>query len=446
MKLACKWIGTACVGVALLAGTAAVVAAAPQGAAAPGYTLPEYNAYQAEHNEQNPANKIKMADDFVAKYPMSTLMKYVYTDYYLAYYAQKNYAKTFEYVDKLLPLVDPTDLGTRLTALAARAQAYFAASGDKAFQTPDVVTKARDAAADGLKTLSAWQKPMGWTDDQFAMQKQKLGFVFDTVGGKTEGLLKNYKASADYYRAAIALQPMDAVSHYSLGAADLQDKPPNVNEGSWELARSIALKAPGDAQIKAYLKNQILNYQQASCDKLVDDQVNELLTLAAGSADRPATLMIPSADDLMKAREDTADFIPWLQEGGQHGKVMWLATCGLEYPDVGVKVLEVVPGDNDNVTLKVYRPMATDPAAATAEMEAATTPNMEVHVTGQPDAKKLMKDDQVRFTGTLSAYSQSPFMLTWDPAKVNADDLKDAAPAAGGAKKPGAARPAAPKK
>jgi hypothetical protein len=125
---------------------------------------------------------------------------------------------------------------------------------------------------------------------------------------------------------------------------------------------------------------------------------------------------------------------------------MWLATCGLEYPDVGVKVLEVAPGDGDNVTLKVYRPMATDPAAATTEMEGASTPNMEVHVSGQPDAKKLMKDDQVRFTGTLSAYSQSPFLLTWEPAKVNADDLKDAAPAAGAAKKPAAARPAAPKK
>ena len=65
----------------------------------------------------------------------------------------------------------------------------------------------------------------------------------------------------------------------------------------------------------------------------------------------------------------------------------------------------------------------------------------------QPDAKKLMKDDQVRFTGTLQGYSQSPFLLTWENAKINADDLKEATPAtpAGGAKKP-AARPAAPKK
>ena len=35
-----------------------------------------------------------------------------------------------------------------------------------------------------------------------------------------------------------------------------------------------------------------------------------------------------------------------------------------------------------------------------------------------------MKDDFVRFTGTLSGYTQSPFLLTWDNAKVNPEDLR----------------------
>src|SRR5258708_3721695 len=110
MKRTCKWIGMACMGVVLLAGTSAVMAAVPQGAApgaaagtapaqgtaaAPsGYTLPEYNMYNAAHTDANPANKIKLLDEFVAKYPMSKLLNFVYQDYYLAYYAQKNYPKT----------------------------------------------------------------------------------------------------------------------------------------------------------------------------------------------------------------------------------------------------------------------------------------------------------------------------------------------------------------
>ena len=43
---------------------------------------------------------------------------------------------------------------------------------------------------------------------------------------------------------------------------------------------------------------------------------------------------------LQKARDDTANFIPALVAGGDAGKVMWLASCGLEYPDVGVRVME----------------------------------------------------------------------------------------------------------
>lgn len=119
--------------------------------------------------------------------------------------------------------------------------------------------------------------------------------------------------------------------------------------------------------------------------------------------------------------------MPWLQEGGDHGRIMWLATCGLEYPDVPVRVMENRPGTGDSVTLEVFRPSASDPEAAGKEMEAATAANMEVHVAGQPDAKRIMKDDYIRFTGTLRSYQPMPFQLTWDNAKVNPEDLPSAA-------------------
>jgi hypothetical protein len=120
----------------------------------------------------------------------------------------------------------------------------------------------------------------------------------------------------------------------------------------------------------------------------------------------------------------------WLQQGGDNGKIMWLATCGLEYPDVAVRVMEARPPEGENITLAVYRPAAVDPEAASREMEEATAPNMEVHVVGQPDAARIQKDDYVRFTGTLGGYQQSPFMLTWENAKINPEDI----PAAGGAR------------
>jgi hypothetical protein len=443
MRTAGKWISAACLSAALLAGSgaASALAASPQGTAAPqakqSYTLPEYNAFQAANGEKDHQARIKALDDLIAKYPASELadlQQFIYTDYYQDYYALKNYAQTIAYVDKLLALGDKI-APVRLQALVARATVFYAGSSDKLLQTPEQFTKARDAAAQGLQALSTFQKPANATDEQFASQKKSIGILFNSVAGVANAGLKDNKAAVDSYKAALAVDPAAsdataALTHYHLGLAYLQMTPPDAPSGYWELARAIALKVPGDAQVRAYLSNQLLHYQQPSCTKLVDDETNQLVTLAAAGGDRPATLNIPSPDDLKKAQDDTANFMPWLQEGGDHGKTMWLATCGLEYPDVAVRVMEITPADADNVTLKVFR------AATEEEMQGATAPNMEVHVVGQADAKRIQKDDYVRFTGTVTGYSQSPFLLTWENAKVNAEDISPEKPA------PGAKRPA----
>ena len=425
-----KWIltGAGLLGLVLVAwgvGARSLWAAAqtaqapPQDQAKPAYTLAEYNAYKAADAEQNPQQKIKLLDDFVKQYPNSTLLPYIYRAYYLTDYALKNFAGTLEYADRQVALGDKIDAQGRLEAQVARAQAFYVASGDKAFQTPDVLTKARDSSAQGLKTLADWKKPDALAADQYEQQKKGYTVLFNTIAAMTSMSLKDYPTAANYYKAVLATDPNDAVTHFRLGVVYLQMTPPQGTDGFWELARSIALKAPNAAQVQTYLKNQLIRYQQPACDKLVDDQINELVTLAGSSADKPATLNIPSTADLQKARDDTANFLPALKAGGDAGKVMWLASCGLEYPDVGVRVMEAPAVEGENVNLKVFR------GATPEEIEAATAANMVVKVVGQPEAKRLEKDAVVRFTGTLVSYSQSPFLLTWDKAKINTEDLPE---------------------
>jgi len=381
--------------------------------------LAEYNAYKAADAEQNPQQKIKMLDDFVKQYPNSALLPYIYRDYYLTDYALKNFAGTLEYADRQIALGDKIDTQGRLEAEVARAQAYYVGSNDKALQTADVQTKARDAAVQGLKTLDEWKKPDAMAADQYEQQKKGFTVLFNTIAAMTSMSLKDYPSAGNYYKAVLSTDPNDAVSHFRLGVVYLQMTPPQGTDGFWELARSIALKAPNAAQVQTYLKNQLIRYQQPACDKLVDDQITELVTLAGSSADRPTTLNIPSATDLQKARDDTMNFLPALKAGGDAGKVMWLASCGLEYPDVGVRLMEAPAPDGDNLNLKVFR------GATPEEIEAATEANMQVKVVGQPEAKRLEKDAVVRFTGTLVSYSQSPFLLTWDKAKINTEDLPE---------------------
>jgi tetratricopeptide (TPR) repeat protein len=446
--------GGAALACALLLGATGVAARAAQdssqpqtqgaggAAAAPAYTLAEYNAYQAAAADKDATQRVKDLDDFVSKFPNSALMPYVYNSYVHAYNELKDYPHVIEYADREVALgPDKVNAASRFQALYLRTLAFNYSFSEKDPTAQDEATQELAAAKAGLTVMDQVPKPANQTDDQWATNKKAPTALFNYTAGIASAALKDYASAVTSFQAALAATPNDAVTYFHLGVAYLQMTPPQSLDGFWALARSVALKGQGQDQVKAYLRAQIQNYQQTGCDNLVDDQITELITLAGTTADRPATYTIPSAADLTTARNDTSNFIPWLKEGGDHGKLMWLATCGLEFPDVAVEVMTVTPADGDNSTLLVYRPAASDPDAAQKEMDAATDPNMTVNIVGQPEVRRLQKGDGVRFTGTLSGYTPTPFMLTWSTAKVNSEDIppEKAAP---GAKRP-SHRPAA---
>jgi hypothetical protein len=171
------------------------------------------------------------------------------------------------------------------------------------------------------------------------------------------------------------------------------------------------------------LRNLVVKYQGGAvqCDNLTDEEVNQMIALAAGSADRPASFTLPTGEELQKAQQDTANFIPYLKEGGDHGKLMWLAVCGLEYADFVSKIIAVdapaadAPPDAP-VVLHLYT------GATKEDTDAGTTADMEVKIIGQPDAKRVQPGDELRFTATLATYDTSPFMLHWDKGKLGHPD------------------------
>jgi tetratricopeptide (TPR) repeat protein len=382
------------------------------------YTIPEYNAYQAASAEKDPQAKIKLLDDFVAKFPNSTLLPYVYQVYYQAYFQLKNYAKTIEFADKLTGMGDKVDAGTRLSALYTRTLAFNFVFGEKAPDAADQEQKARKAADDGLVILNALPKPDKMTDADFAVQKKGPSVMFYYTSGLCAYYMKDYPAAIEKLGAALALSPDDGVSYYRLGLSYVASNPPQWMDGFWALARAIDLKVSGADQIKTYLRKQMSNYEQPNCDNLVDAQFNELLQLAGNSPQRPATWSIPSAADLQKiaAGSTIVTVIADLKAGSDKAKMTWLAICGAEFPEVVGKVIEITPGA-DAVVLRAYT------GATPEEMQNATTANMEIKVEGQPEASRIQKDDGVRFSGTLSGYDPEPFLLHWEKAKVNPEDI-----------------------
>ena len=386
------------------------------------YTMAEYNAYQAAAAERNPAQQIKLLDDFVAKYPNSALLIYIYPLYYNAYSQLKNWSKVTEYADKLLALGEKAEAPIRYQAYYARAFAYSnlaPTSQDVKDQAP----KACEAAKAGLKTLGELKKPDTMSEDDFNKQKQQPAILFSYTLAQCSMIQKDYQTAIDSYKAVLEKNPDDAITSYKIGQAYMAMNPPQQMDAFWYFGRAVTAKNANQTQsnqVKTYLRKLIANYQGGNvCDNLTDAQLNELLQLAGSSAERPASYKLPSAADLDAARKDMtiASVIADLKAGGDKAKITWLASCGLEFPDVPGKLIEVTAG-SDDVQLKVAF------VTSDAEFDAKTTPDMDVKVVGQPEAAKLEKDNPVRFTATLVAYDPDPsFMLHWDKAKVNAEDI-----------------------
>lgn len=407
--------------------------------------MPEYNQFTSCQAEKDPTSKVKCLDGFVAQFPNSTLMQYVDEIYYQTYFQLKDYKQAVDYADKLVALGDKADLARRVQAIQARVQlfpyAYNAQSPDLQAQ----LTKQRDAALQGAKLLEQYKAAPGskLTDDQY---KKYLG-VFYAAAGYSDLQLKDNTDAVQAFKSALQNDPNDAVSEYRLGLAYLALTPPQSLDGFWALARAVDLKVPDSDKVKDYLRRAMLAYQQPGCVSQIDPQLNNLLQLAANSADRSTTWTIPSADDLNKIRNNDqasniVSVITTLSAGGDNANMTWLAICDAEYPEVVGKIIDENQSDS-SVDFMIYS------GATAAEMQAATTANMDVKVwtaqppagtapaatpgaaaangatpapaqiTPQPDVLRLKKDDFIRFSGTLVSYDPTPFMLHWDQVKVD---------------------------
>lgn len=419
----------------LILGNGLSASALPQAPAAGGqdagqgkqpYTMAEYNAYQAAKAETNPAQQVKLLDDFVSKYPNSALMIYIYPLYMQAYGQLKDYPKVITYADKLAGLGEKVDAATRFNAYYTHAIAYSTLLADKAqgataAKDTALAKSAQDAVTTALKTLDEVKKPDGVADDAWATQTKTFRMTLNSIGAQAATVQKDLPSAVAFYKAYLALNPDEPSTNYNLGRAYLALTPPQTMDGFWYVARGAASKTATAAQakqLKEYLRKLIQNYQQAACDNLTDAELNELLQLAGGSVERPTSYTLPSSADLDAARKDMtiASVVADLKAGGDKSKVTWLAACGLEFPGVPGKVIENVAGDP--VVLKVAF------VTSDAEFDAATVPNMEVKVAGQPEVSRVEKDSAIHFTGTLASYDPDPaFMLHWEKGKVNDEDI-----------------------
>ena len=132
----------------MLARPAATQAQAAQDQAAkPTYTIPEYNAFQAANAEKDPQARVKLLDDFVAKFPNSTLnavrLPALHQD--LLGFEELSQGHRVRRQSSWRWATRPT-CRSRLQALRHAARFSRYAYNPKAPDAPDQLTKERDAA------------------------------------------------------------------------------------------------------------------------------------------------------------------------------------------------------------------------------------------------------------------------------------------------------------
>lgn len=383
------------------------------------YTMPEYNSYQACAQDKAPASQTKCFEDFFTKYPNSALLIYAYPLTYQAYSQLKNWQKVIEYADKLVALGDKVGANEKYGALYARAYAYNQLNS----QDTALAKAEMDSCSAGLALIPELKKPEQIDEAKFDQQKKQATIYLNGTCAQAAMVQKDYQNAIKYYKAVLEENPDEAVTEYRLGLAYLSMNPPQTIDGFWEIARAITSKNATQQQVnqlKPYLRQRIVVYQGGTvCDSLTDAELNELLQLAGSSPTRPDSYSLPGADALNTARTGMtiASVISDLKTGGDKAKITWLAACGLEFPEVPAKVMDVTPG-TDTVEFKA--------AFVTSEEEfnAATTPDMDVKVVGQPEAARVEKGSAFHFTATLVNYDPAPnFMIYWDKGKVKAEDI-----------------------
>jgi hypothetical protein len=287
------------------------------------------------------------------------------------------------------------------------------------------------------------KKPDNISAEDWPKKKLQPAILFNYTAGNAAMTMKDYPAAVASFKAVLALNPDDPIAYYNVGRAYQAMTPPQQMDAFWYFAKAVTAKGATEAQsrqIKTYLRKLVANYQGGNvCDSLTDAELNELLQLAGTSAERPESYKLASSADLDAVRNGPpvmtiASVVDDLKAGGDKAKITWLAACGLEFPEVPGKLIEVVPG-TEAIVLKIAFVKSDD------EFEKATTPNMDVKVVGQPEAARVEKDNVVHFTGTLTSYDPDPaFFLHWEKGKVKEEDIPKEK---GTPKKPPVRRPAA---
>ncbi len=208
----------------LLAQTAPQQATPQQPQAQPGQAAPkkqpapktkeEYDDYQKFWAAQDPAEKIKLAEAFLQKYPDSELKPFAYRKEMEAYQQQNNFDKMREFGEKILE-TDPDDA----VSLILLASALPERTKETDLDRDQKLNMAEEYAKRALTAIDKLEKPQPqMTDEQWNLARNEARANAHAAMGLINLQRKQYPAAEESFRKATQLQPQpDPIVWWRLG-------------------------------------------------------------------------------------------------------------------------------------------------------------------------------------------------------------------------------------
>jgi len=249
----------------------------PQGAAAEQgkqITDPaEYNAYVAALNEQAPARKIQLLDDFLARYSYTVVKEDALE---LKLVAQQQAGRPFDGTARQILQVNPKNFRALLVLSFVFAQS---AVNPQDPQLAQKLSEAEDLAKRGLEQVALLPEPATVSAADFQKSKNVAAATFQQVLGIVALNRKDYPGAQAALRQSGVLNPESAPVFYNLGVAYISERPTKASECFWAFARALgvegsnALPPAGKQQVDDYLKKVYTQYHgsEEGLDKLKQD-------------------------------------------------------------------------------------------------------------------------------------------------------------------------------
>jgi tetratricopeptide (TPR) repeat protein len=409
------------------------VAAPALGAQSKQITDPaEYNLYVAMLNEQNPAKKMQLVDEFLAKYP-NTVVKEDALESKLV--AAQQAQQPYEPVARALLQVNPKNLRA-LVVLAFVFSQQPPPEADPQFQQK--VAEAESIAQRGLEVVGAAPKPENVSEADYQTSKKNTQATFHQTLGLVGLIRKDYPAAQNAFKQALTLSAGNATIAYRLAEAYRSEKPIKYTEALWAYAHVIGIEGPmalaplGKQQVEAYLDKFYKSYHGS------DEGLDKLKADAKAAAFPPDGFKVLSREEV-KANEPPPPPAPVetdptkmsfgqmkdvLAAGGENAKTLWGKLKGTALGLEG-KIVSATPATRPRTVRLSVTAKPDDPAGAY---------DVEL-VLAAASLRPIAAGRTVEFEGTVNAYTESPISIRMVDGRITTPP--PAAPKKPAAKKKG---------